>query len=397
MTRASPLRLSAACDTIRSAFSAMATHAPIFNVLTSVNLSYQTHARLLGGILAYVKTHTAWTLNLFTGRRDEPRQFDTSTVDGIILNDKMIPKWLNTSILGRIPTVMVTPSAEPSFPCCLCACDNAPIAAMAARHLLSKHCEAYAFVHSSGQLWSDARGRLFAEAVKAEGCRFLWQASEQKKLVRLIADSPKPLGVFAATDILARATLDACQVVGCKVPDDVLILGVDNDVTLCEMSNPTLSSIPLSSYDAGYRVAEIMDRALKGEYAPDEMPNVFFTGGPVVERLSTARSFAYNMLVRRCRELLETEFASPIRVSDLAARFRVSRRTLETHFRAVTGTTIAEEVIRLRIEHAKGILATTAKPIDQIAVECGFYDSSHFSAMFLRHVGVRPSAFRERL
>ena len=74
----------------------------------------------------------------------------------------------------------------------------------------------------------------------------------------------------------------------------------------------------------------------------------------------------------------------------------VSRRTLETYFRAVTGTTIAEEIIRLRIEPAKGILATSAKPIDQIAVECGFYDSSHFSATFLRHVGVRPSVFREK-
>ena len=312
--------------------------------------AYRTQGDTLRGILSYSRTHTAWSLDLKTGRRDEKnlRAVDWSAYDSVIVNG-ITPALLRQIRRRKIPAILISPDPVSNFPGSVLTCDNAPIAATAAKHLLSKHCEAYAFVHSAGQLWSDARGRLFAEAVKAEGGNFLWRASEQKKLVRLIADAPKPLGVFAATDILARATLDACWVAGCKVPDDVLILGVDNDVTLCEMSNPTLSSIPLTSYDAGYRVAEILDRALKGEYAPEEMPDVFFTGGPVVERLSTARSFAYDMLVRRCRELLEAEFASPSRVSDLATRFRVSRRTLETHFRAVTGTTIAEEIIRLRI------------------------------------------------
>ena len=178
------------------------------------------------------------------------------------------------------------------------------------------------------------------------------------------------------------------------MPDDVLILGVDNNETLCEMSRPTLSSIPLTSYDAGYRAAEILDRVLRGEISTKEMPDIFYTGGPVTERLSTAHSFAYDMLVRRCREVLAQEFSAPIRVSALATRFRVSRRTLETHFRAVTGTTIAEEVTRLRIERAKHLLSTTDKTLTQIADECGFFDISHFSATFLRHVGMRPTAFR---
>ena len=117
----------------------------------------------------------------------------------------------------------------------------------------------------------------------------------------------------------------------------------------------------------------------------------------MVERVSTQRSFAYDTLVRRCREILATEFAAPIRVVDLATRFRVSRRTLETHFRAMTGTTIAEEVMRLRIEHAKRLLATTDDSQERIATACGFYNASHLSAAFLRCVGIRPSAFRNSL
>lgn len=372
----------------------MITPPSIFNVMASFNLAYQTHAQMLGGILSYVKTRTSWTLNLIVGRRDEQKRYDPSSLDGVILH-RRIPNWLNGFDLGRIATVLIEPLFTPDFPCCCVRCDNAPIAAAAARHLLSKQCETYAFVHSSGQPWSDTRGRLFAEAIEAAGGRFLWRTSDRAHLPTLIANAPKPLGIFAATDILARVTLDACRVAGCRIPDDVLILGVDNDVTLCEISTPSLSSIPLSARDVGYRMAEMLDRAMRREIPRGKMPDIPYTGNSVVERISTAHSFAYDLLVRRCLELLETEFASPIRVSDLARRFRVSRRTLETHFRAVTGTGIAEEVGRLRIERAKHLLATTGDSLEKIAEECGFYNASHLSTAFLRHVGVRPSVWRK--
>ena len=366
-----------------------------YNVVAIVNLAYQTHARLLDGVLAYVKTHSPWTLNLVVGRRDEQKRFDPAALDGLILHNT-VPSWLRGTQMGRIPTVVVEPVAGLGFRFCGVSCDNTPIAATAARHLLERQCETYAFVHAAGQAWSDTRGRLFAEAISAGGGRFLGRASGQKSLARLISSAPKPLGVFAATDILARVTLDACRVAGCRVPDDVLVLGVDNDVTLCEMSTPTLSSIQLTSYDAGYRLAEVLDRAMRGEIAPGEMPDVPYTGNTVVERVSTQRSFAYDTLVRRCREILATEFAAPIRVADLATRFRVSRRTLETHFRAMTGTTIAEEVMRLRIEHAKRLLATTDDSQERIASACGFYNASHLSAVFRRRCGAPPSAYRAR-
>ena len=372
------------------------TTPPLFNVVASINLAYQTHAHLLNGILEYVKTHTTWTLNLIVGRRDEQKRFDPSTLDGIILYGK-IPNWLDEADLGKVPTIMIEPVAEPRFPCCRVCCDNAPVAATAARHLLSKQCETYAFVHSAGRTWSDTRGRLFAEAIRAAGGRFLWRTSDRARLPALIAAAPKPLGVFAATDILARATLDACRVAGCPVPDDVLILGVDNDVPLCELSSPTLSSIALNARDAGYRLAERLDRAMRGRIDLGQSPDIAYTGKEVVERFSTSRSFAYDQLVRRCQELLATDFASPIRVSALATRFGVSRRTLETHFRAVTGTTIAEKVTRLRIDRAKQLLKASNVSLERVATACGFYNASHLSAAFLRCVGIRPSAFRSSL
>jgi len=131
--------------------------------------------------------------------------------------------------------------------------------------------------------------------------------------------------------------------------------------------------------------------------AAQKISDIAYTGKEVVERLSTSRSFAYDQLVRRCLELLETDFASPIRVSALATRFGVSRRTLETHFRAVTGTTITEKVTRLRIDRAKQLLKASNVSLERVATACGFYNASHLSAAFLRCVGVRPSAFRDGL
>ena len=372
-----------------------------FNVIVTANLAYQPNSAMLSGIMSYVKTHTSWNMTLLTGRLDEPTRFNADEVDGVVIdfiNDKT-PKWMRDFDFRKTPMVVNSNKVVPAFschPCCRIYCDNSPIAATAAKYLLSKQCEAYAFVHSAGRAWSDERGKLFSKAVKDDGRRFLWRTSDRRLLPSLIADAPKPLGIFAATDILARATLDACHVAECRVPDDVLILGVDNDTMLCELSNPTLSSIPLSTRETGYRAAEILDRTMRGEIAIADMPDVPYTGDHVVERLSTARSFAYDALVRRCRETLESEFAAPIRVADLARRFRVSRRTLETHFRAVTGTTIAEEVCRLRIERAKHLLATTGTSQEEIATACGFYNATHLSATFRSRLGMRPSAFRSQ-
>ena len=371
------------------------TSHPIFCVVANLNLAYQTNNRLLTGVLSYVKTHTVWSLVIVSGRHDEQKKFDPRAVHGLILQRKL-PHWLRLSDLRRIPAAILEPNLPPEAPCCRIWCDNEPVAALAARHLLSKHCRAYAFVHSAGQKWSEERGTLFAEAVRTAGGDFLWRASERKALAHLIAEAPKPLGVFAATDILARTTLDACRLANCRVPDDVLILGMDNDVTLCEMSNPSLSSIKLDMYDVGYRAAEALDRAMRGEIAIDGMPDIRYTGDTVVERVSTTRPFAYDMLVQRVKEILATEFAAPIRIQNLAARFNVSRRTLETHFRTVTGTSIMEEVTRLRIEHAKRLLATTGDSQERIAEACGFYNATHLAATFRRHVGIRPSAFREK-
>lgn len=358
--------------------------------------AYITHNDMLRGILDYTRTHTPWALDLKTGRRDEAnlRKFNWSICDAAIVNG-VTPELLQNIHRARLPVVLVSSQAVPSFPGCVLYCDNRPIAEAAARHLLSKMCAAYAFVDVPGMTWAQARERFFAAALERAGATCLRLCtSNRKSFARQLAAAPKPLGVFAADDVRARETLDVCRVIGSTVPDDVAILGVDNDETLCELSDPTLSSIPLSTRAAGYQAADILDRALHGELAPKNMPDAIYTGDTVIERRSTDRSFARDALIRRCRDLLATNFTSPLRVPDLARALHVSRRTLETHFREVTGTSVNAEILRLRLERAKCLLATTKQSQEKIALSCGFCDASHLGALFRKHVGRPPSTFR---
>ena len=358
--------------------------------------AYSTHQRMLRGVLDYTRGHTPWAIDLKTGRRDEANLAEIAweECDGLITNG-VTPEILRRIREHGLPVVLVQSEPWPDFPGCVLFCDNGPITETAARHLLARDCAAYAFVHVPETTWSETRGAGFGAAVRSTGTPFYrWTAGNRRTLARQIAAAPKPLGVFAADDVRARETLDACREAGCAVPDDVLILGVDDDETLCELSAPTLSSIPLSSQEAGYRAAEILDRALRGELRPDGMESVFYTGTHVSERASTALSRTRDPLVRRCRDLLAANFASRLRVADLARQLHVSRRTLETRFRAVTGTTINAEILRLRLDHARILLAQPELSQERIALACGFCDASHLGAVFRRHVGQPPSAFR---
>ena len=194
---------------------------------------------------------------------------------------------------------------------------------------------------------------------------------------------------------ICRNGFSACRAAGLAVPDDIAILGVDDDEVICETATPALSSIPLSMEDAGFRAAELLDRVLATRRRPRRATDIIVTGTQVVARRSTARDAVADALVRRCRALMEANVGRPFNVADLVASLGVSRRTLETRFRAATGRSLNAEITDLRIRRAKTMLAKSSMPQAAIATACGFCDASHLNVIFRRHCGAPPSAFRE--
>ncbi|MBR2838480.1 MAG: substrate-binding domain-containing protein [Kiritimatiellae bacterium] len=364
---------------------------------------YSTHTQILHGILRFTQLHTPWTLDVRMGRAGEPTSFDPArwNFDGLITN-RMPPDLASLVRRHRTPVVTVNDIWPRGRPLARIVCDNAPIARMAAAHLLGCGFTDFAFVgERSGNKWSVARERVFsAEIAKRRlDCRVYKAAKDEgpadnRRLREWLSALPRPTALFAAYDIRARQVLDACMEAGLSVPDDIAILSVDNDEILCETATPTLSSISMSTEKAGYEAADLLNRAMTSGLRPSGTSIIRYTCLKLTARRSTARGLKRDELVRRCQELMEASVGRKFNVASLVSRLNVSRRTLETHFRAATGRSLNADITSLRLRRAQNLLAETQMTQTQIAAACGFTDASHMNVVFRRTLGKLPSAFR---
>ena len=374
------------------------------HVVILLSSPYPTHSQILRGILRFTQLHSPWTLDVRMGRAGEPTMFDEQgwNASGVIAN--RVPPDLAALIHAhKTPLVVMNDIARDLRPVGRILCDNAAIARLAADTLEKVGFGNFGFVGERSDIaWSAERERVFLSEIAKRGynCRaFRYSDSEEqgdvKSLREWLAALPHPTAIFAACDMRARSVLDACIANGLRVPEDIAILGVDNDEVICETATTTISSIPLSAENAGFRAAEVLDRAMAcGNRLKRRPTEIFYTGTHVVPRRSTERVIAADALVRRCRMLMEANIGRPFNVHDLVASLDVSRRTLEVRFRAATGRSLNDEITALRIRRAKALLAKTSMTQAEIAAQCGFCDASHMSVVFRRHCSAPPSAFR---
>ena len=369
---------------------------------------HSTHTQLLRGVLRYIQRHRPWTLDIRLGRKGEPPLPDVlaSPPDGVLARN-LPPSLERLARRRRLPLILINDIFPELRPTARIVCDNDAIARLAVEHLVGRGFERFAFVgERSGEEWSVGRADAFVRELAARGfpCDVYPGAApedgetgsgdDHAALRRWLLTLPKPVAVFAAYDIRAREVLDACAEAGVPVPADVAVLGVDDDDVLCETAVPALSSIALSTEAAGYLAAEALDEAMSGRRRAAGTLRIAYAGLGVVERRSTAHDAARDELVRRCRALIESSVSGRFGVADLVKSLHVSRRMLETRFRAATGRTLHGEITEQRIRRAKNLLAQTPMTQAQVAAACGFSDASHMNAVFHRVCGAAPSAFR---
>ena len=390
----------------------LAKHPPRVALLLSP--SHFSNRQILHGILRYVQSHAPWSLDVRLGRDDEPVRFDDAAwkFAGVVA-DRLYPELVRLARRHRTPMVLLH-DVGMGLPhvAARIVCDNESVARVAAEHLIGCGFTRFAYVGAhGGQKWSVERSAAFAgELAKhgfscavysgsgADGGRVDGDSGSEPALGRWLKALEKPVAVFAAYDLRALGVLASCEGAGISVPDEVAVLGVDNDEVLCETSTPTLSSIALTHEEAGYAAAAALEEAMTADArrrtAVRGERRVAFCAKAVVARRSTAHDAATDTLVRRCRALVEANVASHFGVADLAHSLHVSRRTLETRFRAATGRSPGEEIAEQRIRRAKALLSHHAMSQAQIAEACGFTDASHMNVAFRRRCGAPPSAFR---
>lgn len=278
----------------------------------------------------------------------------------------------------------------------------------AANHLLAiGTCRSYAFVHNPSVMqWSIDRCKAFRETLRDNGfwCHELKSPEGLEKLER-------PVGVFAANDDRGYDVIEFCHARHLRVPEDIAVLGINNDTLICENCHPRLSSIQPDFEQEGYRAAELLAKMMcgKGDDGKLKMENVRDRSGSlhsqftlhvgvkqVVRRESTAELSHSGKLVQRALAYIRKNALRGISVGDVANHLRISRRLADLRFRELQGTTIGETIISVRLEEVKRLLRETREPIDAIAARCGYENSNYLKNLFKRRFAMPMREFRAR-
>jgi LacI family transcriptional regulator len=215
---------------------------------------------------------------------------------------------------------------------------------------------------------------------------------EQPGIVSWLRSLPKPTGLMACNDVCGRQVLQACVTAELRVPDDIAVIGVDNDELICELSDPPLSSVALDVERAGYESAQLLDGLMSGRIEKGYVVHVEPTH--VVTRRSSDVIAQDDRLMVNALRFIRDHFAQGITVSDVAEEGGTSRRTLERHFSTAIGRSILSEIARCRIERAKELLLETEVSCYRVSSEVGFNSLKTFNRTFYRREAVTPQGFR---
>lgn len=211
-------------------------------------------------------------------------------------------------------------------------------------------------------------------------------------MVRWLKSLRKPVGLMACNDVCGREVLQACATAALKVPDEVAVVGVDNDEMMCELSNPPLSSVALDLELAGYDAALLLDSLIKDQVSAGE---VWVRPTHVVSRRSSDAIAQEDPIVARALQFIRDRASQNLAVTEVYEEVGVSRRTLERRFMHAINRTVLSEIVRRRVERAKRLLLETDMPCYEIAAEAGFGSLNSFNRTFGRSEGMTAQTFRD--
>lgn len=364
----------------------------------------RTYTReLLGGVRRYIAEHGPWSTFI------ELRALDSSPPpwlkhwdgDGII-SRTFTQETADIIAASGVPAVEIRSSKL---------CQNLPFVGMdnrligrtVAEHFFNRGYRNFAAYSLETETFFEQRVQNFVSTVKAEGCSCTvlpetepesvadWEQA-QAKLIDWLSHLPKPVGIFAANDALGVRLLDACQRAGIAVPEEVAVVGAENEEMLCEFATPPLSSLRYDGLTVGYLAAQVLDRLMTGK-KPKQRETLVPPRGILV-RASSDDLVIIDQLVARAARMMREGAATGITVDEVCRKLNASRSTLERRMQAALKRSPKEEIQRLRFRQVERLLEDTNLTIDTIAQQTGFTHSHYLQAAFKQRHGVTPGEFR---
>jgi LacI family transcriptional regulator len=282
--------------------------------------------------------------------------------------------------------------------------DEVAVGALGAGHLLSKGFRNYAFVGQPSFVASKGRWQGFKKELGKSGyvpefyeIEWNWELNlpvdvSLRELTHWLIGLPKPLGIMAWNDATARILSGSCQDADIRVPDDIAILGVDNDDLDTAISNPPLSSVIIPWRLLGQTASALLDRIIDGEVLSPTYRSLPPQG--IAERQSTGSIAIVDEQVRNAVRFIREHAGSHFTVNDVVEEVGTTRRALERKFRARLGRSPLEEIRRCRVDRAMHLLSQTQMTIKQVAHNSGFASVTWFTTAFREITGQSPADYR---
>lgn len=296
--------------------------------------------------------------------------------------------------------------------------DAERIGSLAAEHLMRHRFTDFAFCGYRRVAFSDRRRDAFASFLERKGFRpaiyrppltrqnrfgsdFLLgtrveSPPDSEDLADWIARLPRPVGIFCCDDLRASQVLSLCRTLGLAVPDDVAIIGVDDDPIYCMFSSPRLSSIDPDAAAIGRTAADTLELMMSGPEAASRPPEIVVPPRGVVERASTNVYQSAPPWFPEALAFIRENVTDGISASDVFRHVGFSRTLVERAFRECLSSSVQRQIAEARIAEAKTLLESTSRPVKEIAAMSGFSSLEYLSRAFAAATGLSPTAWRER-
>jgi len=362
---------------------------------------------MLKGVAHYERTHQLWTAFHDDQARVEtdPAWLRSRHWDGVIsrhTTENLVRACASLKIplvdLNDMPPFPGVPKVRP---------DNIAIGHLAAEHLLERGFDNFGYTGFSNDGWSCERRDGFVEALRLAGKRCDvydvnyagdsvpgWASEQISGLSAWIQRLPKPAGVLACFDLRAQQILVAAHENNILVPEELAVLGVNNDPVCCELAFPPLSSVAPNAFLAGYRGAEVLASLIEGE--PPESLDQRIEPIGVVTRPSTDVLAIDDRVLASALSFIRLNGCQGITVEQVMQHAHASRSQLEKKFRRHLGRSPQAEIRRVQFDKIKQLLVETDFPLKRIAELTGFDHMEYMCVVFKRLAGESPSTFRRR-
>ncbi|QDT09234.1 XylR family transcriptional regulator [Stieleria marina] len=374
------------------------------HVLLIVETSMAFGRSVLEGISRYLVQNPPWSVQLDLREllATPPAWLRDWEGDGIITRSTT-PQMAELISQWGIPTVNLTDVfGDQGLPSVLN--DHEKIGRVAAQHLMAKGLTRFGYCGFADHDWSSIRLAGFRDELQKRGffvddhssdwshSRQVGWGAQQSELVQWIDQLPKPVGVMACNDFRGQHVLEACQANGMSVPDEIAVVGVDNDHVLCDFCNPPLSSVMPAAERIGFEAAGMLDQLMRGESIPSKRLLIEPLG--VAERQSTEVLAIDDVDIVAALQMIRDQACAGLTVGDILKEVPLARSSLERRFRKLVGRSPQAEIRAVQVKRACQLLLDTDLNLTQIATLTGFKHSEYFSVVFKREVGKTPGNYR---